>query len=331
YEFSESETNPVLTVADGLIWLTQHVYRESMVRKIEVKKMRGQRTLPGLHTFCINDDGIRVFPRAIVGAGIPPERPVGERPHALKRLSLGVPRLDTMLGGGLPEGYSLLIAGPAGSGKTILATHFLAEGVRQGERGVIAAFEKSPSQPQNPVLDQLVRTGEVGVIDTRSLDLSIDVTLHELSDMIRRLQAKRVVIDSLSGYELALAPTDSEKFRDSLYRMVAVLTGMGATVLMTSELEDRYTDLRFSPHGTAFLTDAIIVQRYIEVESRLKRIMAVVKVRGSAHSDELHLFEITGEGIVVGEPLAEYQGLLSGQPAVRATKRPTGRGGGTKR
>ena len=131
------------------------------------------------------------------------------------------------------------------------------------------------------------------------------------------MQAKRVVIDSLSGYELALAPTDSANFRDSLYRMVAVLTGMGVTVLMTSELEDRYTDLRFSPHGTAFLTDAIIVQRYIEVESRLKRIMAVVKVRGSAHSDQLHLFEITGEGIVIGEPLTEYQGLLSGQPAVR--------------
>ena len=125
------------------------------------------------------------------------------------------------------------------------------------------------------------------------------------------------MIDSLSGFELALAPTDSANFRDSLYRMVAVLTGMGVTVLMTSELEDRYTDLRFSPHGTAFLTDAIIVQRYIEVESRLKRIMAVVKVRGSAHSDQLHLFEITGEGIVIGEPLTEYQGLLSGQPAVR--------------
>jgi circadian clock protein KaiC len=241
-------------------------------------------------------------------------------------LTFGVPRLDTMLGGGLPEGYSLLIAGPAGSGKTILATHFLAEGARRAERGVIAAFEKSPSQSQNPVLDRLVRAGDVGVIDTRSLDLSIDVTLNDLSDMIRQLQAKRVVIDSLSGYELALAPTDSANFRDSLYRMVAVLTGMGVTVLMTSELEDRYTDLRFSPHGTAFLTDAIIVQRYIEVESRLKRIMAVVKVRGSAHSNQLHLFEITDEGIVIGEPLSQYQGLLSGQPAVR----PRGRGGRIK-
>jgi len=325
YEFAESETNPVFTVADGLIWLTQNVYHESMVRKMEVKKMRGQATLPGLHTFRMNDAGIQVFPRAIMGATIAPAPSAGGKARVLKRMSVGVPRLDTMLGGGLPEGYSLLVAGPAGSGKTILGTHFLAEGVRRGEPGVIAAFEKSPSQSLNPKLDRLVRAGDIGVIDTRSLDLSIDETLNDLTEMIHRLKAKRVVIDSLSGYELALAPTYRENFRDSLYRMVAVLTGLGMTVLMTSELEDRYTDLRFSPHGAAFLTDAIIVQRYIEVESRLKRIMAVVKVRASVHSNELHLFEISDKGIVIGETLAQYQGLLSGQPAMRATKPPPGR------
>jgi len=93
-----------------------------------------------------------------------------------------------------------------------------------------------------------------------------------------------------------------------------VLTGMGVTVLMTTELEDRYGDLRFSPYGAAFLTDAIIVQRYIEVKSRLKRVMAVVKVRASAHSDELRQFEITDDGIVVGDALVEYEGLLGGRP-----------------
>jgi circadian clock protein KaiC len=124
------------------------------------------------------------------------------------------------------------------------------------------------------------------------------------------------VIDSLSGFELALAPTYSENFRESLYRMVAVLTGKGMTVLMTSELEDRYTDLRFSPYGAAFLTDAIIVQRYIELKSELRRVMAVVKVRSSAHSNELHLYEINDDGLVIGDPLTEYEGLLGGQPAL---------------
>jgi circadian clock protein KaiC len=222
-----------------------------------------------------------------------------------------------MLGGGLPGGYSLLVAGPSGSGKTILATAFLAEGVRRGEPGIIAAFEQTPSQSRTRTIDDLVRAGKIGLINSRSLDLSIDEIVHEISQMIRRMKAKRVVIDSLSGFELAIAPTFREDFRESLFRMVAVLSGMGVTVLLTSELEDRYTDLRFSPYGSAFLTDAIIVQRYIELQGRLKRVMAVVKVRASAHSNELCLFEITDQGIIIGPPVVEYEGLLGGSPTRR--------------
>ena len=314
YIFTESETNPVFTVADGLIWLTHNIHRDSMVRKMEVKKIRGQAPLPGLHTFRITDAGVQAFPRAIVGAAITPQPAAGGKRTG--RLSVGVPRLDAMLGGGLPQGYSLLIAGPSGSGKTILVTAFLQEGARRGEPGVIAAFEKSPSQRLSPVLADLASAGQLGVIDTRSLDLDTDVTLNEMIGMIDRMHAKRVVIDSLSGFELALAPTNSENFRESLYRMVAVLTGKGMTVVMTSELEDRYTDLRFSPYGAAFLTDAIIVQRYIEMKSELRRVIAVVKVRASAHSNELHLFEINDDGLVIGDPLTGYEGLLGGQPAL---------------
>jgi circadian clock protein KaiC len=156
----------------------------------------------------------------------------------------------------------------------------------------------------------------VGIIHTRPLDLSIDEMLHEIVEAIHRLKARRLVIDSLSGFELALAPTFREDFRESLYRMVAVLTGMGITMMMTAELEDSYLDLRFSPHGTAFLTDAIIMQRYIELKGQLQRIMAVVKVRGSAHSKDLRTFEITEQGIVMGETLGRYEGLLTGSPGL---------------
>jgi circadian clock protein KaiC len=83
---------------------------------------------------------------------------------------------------------------------------------------------------------------------------------------------------------------------------------------MTAELEDSYMDLRFSPHGTAFLTDAIIMQRYIELKGQLQRVMAVVKVRGSAHSKDLRAFDITDQGIVMGETLGGYEGLLTGSP-----------------
>lgn len=130
------------------------------------------------------------------------------------------------------------------------------------------------------------------------------------------MRAKRVGIDSLSGFELALAPEFSEDFRGSLYRMIANLTGMGVTVLMTSELEDRYNDLRFSPYGSAFLADAIIVQRYVEIAGKFKRVFSVVKVRGSQHSKDIRLFDITDEGIIVGETLSDYAGIMSGRPTI---------------
>ena len=316
YLLPESESSPIFTVADGILWLSQNLHRNSMLRKMQVVKMRGQAQATGLHTFRIDDEGIRVFPRAIVKDGISAELATrASTPES--RVAMGIPGLDDMLGGGLPVGYSLLVVGPSGCGKTILTTEFLAEGARRGEPGVIAAFEKSPSQMLgNKRLYSLVQAGQVGVIDTRSLDLSIDETLHDLIAMIHRMKAKRVVIDSLSGFELALAPEFSEDFRGSLYRMIAELTGMGVTILMTSELEDRYTDLRFSPFGSAFLADAIIVQRYIEIAGQFKRVISVVKVRGSEHSKDIRLFEITDEGIVIGETLSEYDGIMTGRPKI---------------
>ncbi|MGI4860259.1 MAG: RAD55 family ATPase, partial [Janthinobacterium lividum] len=156
--------------------------------------------------------------------------------------------------------------------------------------------------------------GKVALIDTHAPDLSIDEVVVLIRTQIRAHQATRVVIDSLSGFELALAPTFREEFRESLLRLVTALAAEGVTVLLTSELEDRYSDLRFSPYGTAFLTDAIIVQRYIEVGSRLRRLMAVVKVRQSSHSDELREYTIDDTGIRIGDMLPDQEGLLGGRP-----------------
>lgn len=311
---SQTSPPPIFTMADGLISLEQSVHRNSMVRKIQILKMRGQATRPGMHTFRITDDGVVVFPAVEVRDDGNHEATSCRRESTQKRLAMGVPRLDEMMGGGLPSGYSLLVAGPSGSGKTILATAFLVEGVRRGEPGVIVAFEQTPSQSRTRTIDDLVRAGSIGLINTRSLDLSMDEVIQHLLGLIHSMKATRVVIDSLSGFELAVAPTFREDFRESLFRMIAALSNLGVTVLMTSELEDRYCDLRFSPYGSAFLTDAIIVQRYIEVKSRLRRVMAVVKVRASAHSNELREFEINDGGIVIGDTLPDYGGILSGSP-----------------
>jgi circadian clock protein KaiC len=324
---ADTFTNPVFTVADGLIWLHQSVQRNSMVRKIEIMKMRGQPTLAGMHTFRIGPAGIEVIPPASALVTTTPA--VALRPPNA-RASLGNAALDAMLGGGLPCGYSLLVAGPSGSGKSILAASFLQEGARNGEAGVIAVFEQRANCSHNPVLAELIASGRVGLVDSRAADLSIDEIVQLLLKEVRRLHASRVVIDSLSAFELALAPTFREDFRESLLRLVSALAQEGLTVLLTSELEDRYTDLRFSPLGTAFLTDAIVVQRYIEVDSRLRRVLAVVKVRNSWHSDELRAYSIDDDGIHVGAMLAEQEGLLGGRPT-RKPALPAGPGSRAER
>ena len=321
-EYADGEHDTaVFTVADGLLWLYQAIDRNSVVRKLHVVKMRGQGQIPGLHMARITDTGFSVFPRLLK-----PAETIAE--HPLKhRLSTGVPGLDEMLDGGIPSGYSVLIAGPSGSGKTVLSNQFIIEGAKRGEKGIVAIFEKRPNDylqttPRGEEFTELVRAKKLEVLYLRPLDLSIDETLVEIQNAVKRVGAKRAVIDSLSGLELALAPTFREDFRESLYRMLGALTGLGVTVMATVEQADSYTDLRFSPYGVAFLTDAIIIQRYLEIDGHLKRAMSVVKVRSSQHSKELREYEISSEGgLTVGKVLQGFEGLLTGRPTA-------GEGGG---
>ncbi|HVI56304.1 MAG TPA: ATPase domain-containing protein [Luteibacter sp.] len=308
--FDEADANPVFTIADGLIWVRQSLMRNSMVRKLEVMKMRGQPSLPGLHTFRITSDGVKVF--APVAAL--PRTKNNALPALTERVGMGVTELDEMMGGGLPRGYSLLVAGPSGSGKSIMAAAFLAEGARVGEAGVMVSFEQHPHRTHAVVLRDLVERGTIGVVGVPVSGLSINEVLLLVLSEVRRLNATRVVIDSLSGFELAIAPSFKADFRESLSQMVFALADEGVTVMMTSELEDRYNDLRFSPYGTAFMTDAIVVQRYVEIDSRLMRFLAVAKLRASNHSDELRRYTIDDSGIHIGPPVSGYQGLLGGRP-----------------
>ncbi|HEY6089064.1 MAG TPA: ATPase domain-containing protein, partial [Gemmatimonadaceae bacterium] len=126
------------------------------------------------------------------------------------------------------------------------------------------------------------------------------------------------VIDSLSGFEVALAPTFREDFRESLYRLVGTLTATGVTVFMTAEVSEAFSEARFTSEKVSFITDEIIVQRYVELEGELRRVMAVIKMRGSEHSHQFRTYEVTANGVVVGGPLTEYDGIITGVPTLRA-------------
>jgi circadian clock protein KaiC len=319
YMHAEAEANPIMTVADGLLYLSQHQEQNSVLRKIRIVKMRGQEHLSGSHIFRITDDGLRIYPRVL--PLITEEYPdTGIDKHPV-RISTGTPQLDELLNGGLPRGHALLVVGPTGAGKTILGTGFLAEGVKQGEKGVAVFFEKTTSRLRNSVLSELVSSGNVFIVGSRLLDLTVEELIDDLIDVVRRTGAKRVLIDSLSEFGLYLAPEFRSDIRSAVFRVLDTLAKLGVSVVVTIGLEDRFTDLRFSQADISFLTDAIVAMRYVETEGRLVKLLSVVKVRGSAHSRELREYEITDRGIEIGPRPVEFEGLLSGRPSMRKPTR----------
>jgi circadian clock protein KaiC len=179
--------HPVLTVADGIVRLSQVADRNSVVRKLQVVKVRGQAFMPGLHTFRITDAGLQVFPRI-------PEQQMQRRPlagtagdgAAPRRLATGVPGLDEMVSGGIPAGDALMLAGTTGTGKTTFATQFVAAGHAAGESAVVAVFEEYPdaylarARGLGFDLGAMVEAGTLRVIYLRPLDLSVDETLAEI-------------------------------------------------------------------------------------------------------------------------------------------------------
>jgi circadian clock protein KaiC len=315
YVDAEVQDNPLFTMVDGIFWLTQATERNSVVRKLQIVKLRGQATVPGLHTIRIVHSGMQAFSRTL---GL-----VGTKTKSAnrRRVSMGIPELDKMLGGGIFEGDSLLVAGPSGTGKSALSTQFIAEGIRRGEPGIMAIFEERPegyTQRAGTFGLHLKAAEQKGVLETlylRPLDLSVDETMQEILDAIKRVGAKRLVIDSLVGFEMALAPGFRADFRESLYRMIGALTGQGITILSTVEVEDNFTSLQFSHYAISFLTDDIIRFRYVEIAGQLRKVMFVVKMRGGNHSKDIREYVITEKGMVVIHPRRiDYDGLITGIP-----------------
>jgi circadian clock protein KaiC len=226
-----------------------------------------------------------------------------------------------MMGGGIPEGDSIMVAGASGTGKSILCTQFIAQGLRMGEAAIIAVFEERPLEYASRAaafgldLKTPQREDKLEILYLRPLDLSVDEALHEIMSAVQRIGAKRLVIDSLAGFERALAPDFREDFEESLYRMFVALTGLGVTILSTLMLEESFTKPPVGNYAISFLTDDIIRLRYVEIDGRLRKILMVTKMRGGDHSKEIRDYEITDNGLELSPDRFEgYNGLTTGVP-----------------
>src|SRR5450432_4819054 len=315
YVEGELRDNPVFTVADGLFWLYQRIERNSIVRKLQVMKLRGQESVPGFHIFRITNAGLQTFPRTFGLTNHKSEHVKGQR-----RLSTGVRELDALMGGGIPEGDSLLVAGPSGAGKTVLGIQFIAEGLARGEPAIVAMFEELPNEYIQRAasfgfdLDKNRKDGSLKLIYLRPLDLSVDETVHEIVSAVKEVGCKRLVIDSLVGFEMALAPGFRSDFRESLYRMIAALTRLGVTIVTTVEVAEEFTSMNLSNFTVSFLADDILRLRYVSINGQLRKMLLVVKMRRSQHSIDLVEYQITSKGMVIGQPMRGYRALTSGIP-----------------
>ena len=305
-EYSEEETRaaPEAAVADGIIALGTQRTNERALRLIQVIKLRGSEFQSGRHAYRLSSDGITVFPRLA--------DPVREQGYRLgkDRISSGIPPLDTMLAHGYIQGSSTLVAGPSGAGKTLMGLHFIFTGAASGQPGVIATLQENPIQLERIAsgFGWSLDDERVAVMYRSPNDVYIDQWVYELLDVVKATGATRVLIDSLS--DLHYAAADPVRFREFIYSLTQRLSRSGISSIMTSEVPDLFEVGRLAEYGVSHLSDNVVLVQYVRAESRLQRTVTVVKSRGSDHDHEIREFEITSDGIAVGDRISDVYGAV---------------------
>jgi circadian clock protein KaiC len=307
---SESVDQTMHSVAHGVIRLEELSPEYGAERRrLRVIKYRGQRYRGGYHDFVIATGGVKVFPRLVSAE----HRKAFER-EVLKTESS---ELNALLGGGIERGSSVLILGPAGTGKSLLALTFVAGAVQRGERAAMFVFDE-----------------ELGLLIERAKGLGIDLqamvdndqlvleqvdaaefTPGELSERVRHSvvenNVRTVVIDSLNGYQASMPGEQALILH--MHELLQYLNRQGASTFLTVAQHGLVGDMK-APVDVTYLADTVILLRYFEALGRVRRAISVIKKRTSAHEDTIREYRIDSRGVTLGEPLTGFQGVLRGVP-----------------
>jgi circadian clock protein KaiC len=238
-----------------------------------------------------------------------------------ERTSTGIAKLDAMMDGGPLRGSVTLVVGAPGTGKTCLGMEFIAHGITQlGEPGLIVTFEHFPKKLLRDALSlgfdfqEMERQGKLRILFT-SPEIFFEQAQAPgglLDTMVQELGAKRILIDSISHLErLAHDPV---RLREVAFTFVNALLRHGLTAMITQEDPDITGDMAAAQYGISYLVDTVIVLRYVELDSSITKAMLILKERASDHDKSIREFQITEKGIVIGEPFADREGVLSGTP-----------------
>ncbi|ATB30572.1 circadian clock protein KaiC [Melittangium boletus DSM 14713] len=304
---------PEATTVDGILAVGVQRRGGRRLRRLEVIKLRGQPHLTGEHLLRIDAGGVLIIPRLEVQAL--PEPDFLPPPH---RAGFGLPELDALMEGGLPSTSTTLLAGSIGIGKTLLATHFVAEGARRGEKTLFASFFEPPAvlfeRARRVGLDVsgALKSGALTMLHLPPSEQEADAIVYRVLGEVDRLGAQRLVVDGLT--ELELSVQDLERRRIFLASFSAHLRSRGVTALFTKEVSKiSGAELDFSDTPIALLAENVLLLRYVELRGRIHRILSILKMRDSKYDGNLREFEINDSGIRVLAPLRSAVGLLTGQ------------------
>ena len=307
---SEANDRTMHSVAHGVVRLEELSPEYGAERRrLRVVKYRGQRYRGGNHDFVIETGGVRVFPRLVSA----------EHRTRFDRTVLASKsrELNALLGGGVERGSSVLILGPAGTGKSLLALSFIVGAVDRGECAAMFVFDEElgllfeRAKGLGIDLQALADTGKLLIEQVDAAEL----TPGELSERVRRCveenKAQTVVIDSLNGYQAAMPEEQSLVLH--MHELLQYLNRQGASTFLTVAQHGLVGDMK-APVDVTYLADTVILLRYFEARGRVRRAVSVIKKRTSAHEDTIREYRIDSRGITLGEPLTNFHGVLRGVP-----------------
>ncbi|MFC3124413.1 ATPase domain-containing protein [Pseudoroseomonas globiformis] len=278
-------------------------------RRLRVSKYRGQSFRGGFHDFCIKHGGVQVFPRLIAAE----HRSGFER----RPMTSDIAELDALLGGGVEQGSSAMVLGPAGTGKSTFVLQFVAAAVRRGEKAAIFVFDEELGLLFNRTrtmgfdLEQMRSSGMLHIEQLDAAELSPGEFTHRVRANVTEAQAKTVVIDSLNGYQAAMPNENALVLH--VHELLQFLNRQGATTFLTVAQHGLVGDMK-SPVDITYLADTVILLRYFEALGKVRRAVSVIKKRTGAHEDTIREYRIGPNGLSLGAPLNEFQGVLRGVP-----------------
>jgi circadian clock protein KaiC len=297
------------SISHGVVELLRvhHDYGASR-RQLRVIKLRGSEFQDGFHDYVIKAGGLTVFPRLVAADH-------KARVDA-QLISSGVAELDVLLGGGISLGTTTLIMGPAGVGKSTVAAQYANASARRGEKVVCFVFEENRdnylARCERIGLDcALVEDGTVTIQQIDPAELSAGEFAYIVKEAVEVRNVRLIVLDSLNGYMSAMP---SEQYLTlHLHELLTYLDQQGVATLMTLA-QHGFLNTMQSPADISYLTDTVILLRYFEARGSIKQAISVLKNRGGAHERTLREFRLVESGFEIGEPLLDFQGVLTGTP-----------------